>query len=314
LEAHLAGVYPRSEKLVAATRATVRGTLPQSQVDKILEDDVKSLILLEEQSSLDSFVDGQLNWQDLFRPFSEIFTGIEAATLTRWFDNNTFYRKPIITDKVAFRGNALQQYFRVDLLPKDRRRKAILPGPLTFALMSENKAYLSPADLIDDIAKALQATVRTLQGLGYGQFQFNEPCIASPNRTKSQLETVKQAYQTCAQGKGILQTYFGDVSPVIDILLDLPIEAIGIDFYSTTFETLRGHDFNKTLGCGIIDGRNSLLESPDQLKAIISNVRDQLQPRDVYLTTNCDLEFLPQSVAEKKIRLLGETRRLLNRT
>jgi 5-methyltetrahydropteroyltriglutamate--homocysteine methyltransferase len=311
VEAHLTGVYPRSEKLVAATRAADRGSLLQSQVDRILEDDVKSLVLLEGQSSLDSFIDGQLNWQDLFRPFSEIFAGIQATTLTRWFDNNTFYRKPIITEKVTFRGNALQRYFRADSLPKDRKRKAILPGPLTFALMSENKAYLSPADLVDDIAKALRATIRMLQESGYECFQFNEPCIASPNRTKSELETAKQAYETCAVGKGLLQTYFGDASHVIEALLDFPVEAIGIDFYSTTFEALKGYDFNKTLGCGCIDGRNSLLESPDRLKAIILNARDRLQPRDIYLTPNCDLEFLPYPVAEKKVRLLGETRRLL---
>ena len=311
VEAHLTGVYPRSEKLVAATRAAVRGNLPQGQVDSILEDDVNSLILLEEQSSLDSIVDGQLNWQDLFRPFSEILTGIQPATLTRWFDNNTFYRKPIITEKVTFRGDALQRYFRADLLPKGRKKKAILPGPLTFALMAENKAYQSLADLVDDIAKSLKATVKTLQGSGYDQFQFNEPSISSPGRTKSELESAKEAYETCAQGKGLLQTYFGDASYVIDILLDFPVEAIGIDFYSTPVEALEGHDFNKTLGCGCVDGRNSLLESPDQLKAIILNARDHVQPRGIYLTPNCDLEYLPHSVAEKKVRLLSETRRLL---
>ena len=312
METHLTGVYPKSEKLVAATRAAVRGDLPQSQVDEVLEEGAKALVLLEEQSSLDSFVDGQLNWQDLFRPFSEIFDGIQAATLTRWFDNNTFYRKPIIHQKVAFTGNALQRYFRADLLPKNGRKKAILPGPLTFALMSENNAYQSPADLVIDIAKALEATVKKLQGLGYNQFQFDEPCLCSRNRTKSELEVAKQAYETCAQGKGLVQTYFGDTSHVIDTLLDFPVHAIGIDLYSTPLETLKGHDFNKTLGCGCIDGRNSLLESPDQLRAIIRNAQDQLQPRDIYLTPNCDLAFLPRPVAEKKVRLLGESRRLFD--
>jgi 5-methyltetrahydropteroyltriglutamate--homocysteine methyltransferase len=311
VEAHLTGAYPRSEKLVAATRAAVRGDIPQDQLHRIFEDDVKSLVLLEEESSLNSFVDGQLNWQDLFRPFSEIFTGIQATTLTRWFDNNTFYRKPIITQKVEFRRNALQQFFRGDLLPKDGKKKAILPGPLTFALMSENRAYSSTADLVDDIAKGIKDTVRTLEESGYVQFQFNEPSITSPSRTKLELETAKQAYETCAHGKGLLQTYFGDASQTIDVLLDFPVEALGIDFYSTTLDTLSGHDFNKVLACGCVDGRNSLLESPEQLKMIISGVRDRLQPRDIYLTPNCDLEFLPYSVAEKKVRLLSKTRRLL---
>lgn len=312
METQLTGIYPRSEKLVAATRAAVRGDLAQSEVDKILEDDTKALILLEAQSSLNPLVDGQLNWQDLFRPFSEIFGGIQATTLTRWFDNNTFYRRPMINEKVTFRGDVLHQYFRADLLPQGKRKKAILPGPLTFALMSENKAYQSLTDLVSDIAKALKATVRALEELGYDRFQFDEPSIASQNRTKSELEAAKQAYETCAQGKGQLQTYFSDASHVIDTLLDFPVDAIGIDLYATPLETLKGHDFNKTLGCGCVDGRNSLLESPAQLKAIIREAQDQLQPRDINLTPNCDFEFLPQSVAEKKVRLLGETRRLFD--
>jgi 5-methyltetrahydropteroyltriglutamate--homocysteine methyltransferase len=311
VDAHLTGVFPRSEKLVAATRAAVRGNLPQAEVDQVLVEDAKSLIILERQSALDEFVDGQLNWQDLFRPFSEIFTGVEPGGLTRWFDNNTFYRRPVVTEKVTFKGSGLHRYFRTDLLPKDLKKKAILPGPLTFALLSEDKVYQTSSDLVADIANSLRSTVKELQGMGYQHFQFNDPCICAANRTKSELKTAKNAYEICAQGKGILQTYFGDASLVIDDLLDFPVDAIGIDFYSTRLEQLEGHDFNKTLGCGCLDGRNSLLELPSQLEDIVQNARQVLEPRGIYLAPNCDLEFLPHSVAERKIRLLGETKRLL---
>ena len=314
VEAHLTGVFPRSEKLVAATRAAVRGNLPQSAADAVFREDVRSLIFLQDELALDAFVDGQLNWQDLFRPFSEILTGIEPGSLTRWFDNNTFYRKPVIAGKVAFKGNNLQQYFRVDLLPEHGRKKAILPGPLTFALLSDNRAHEPLPDLVDDLAHSLKEVVKRLQGLGYEHFQFNEPSICAPNRTSSELETVKRAYETCAGGKSLIQTYFGDASRAIETLLDCPVDAIGVDFYATSLESLKEHDFDKTLGCGCVDGRNSLLESPRELKEIILRVRDDLQPADIYLTPNCDLEFLPRSVAEKKVRALSETRRLLAET
>jgi 5-methyltetrahydropteroyltriglutamate--homocysteine methyltransferase len=314
VEAHLAGVFPRSEKLVAATRAVVRGNLQQSEADAVLREDVRSLILLQDELALDAFVDGQLNWQDLFRPFTQILAGIEPGGLTRWFDNNTFYRKPVIAEKVAFKGDNLQQYFRVDLLPEHGRKKAILPGPVTFALLSDNRAYPSLSDLVDDLAHALKGVVKGLQGFGYEYFQFNEPSICASNRTSSELETVKRAFETCAGGKSMIQTYFGDANRAIETLLDCPVDGIGVDFYATSLESLSEYDFDKTLGCGCIDGRNSLLESPRDLKEIILNVRDGLEPRDIYLTPNCDLEFLPRSVAEKKVRTLSETRRLLTET
>jgi len=313
VEVHLSGVFPRSEKLIDATRAAVRGNLPQAEVDATLRRDIESLVSLQEESDLDALVDGQLNWQDLFRPFNELLTGIDPGSLTRWFDNNTFYRKPIVVGKVSLKTRDLQQYFRSDLLPKVSVKKAILPGPFTFSQLSENRTYSSLSDLANDLARALQGVVTALQERGYGYFQFNEPSICAPSRTQPELEIAKHAYETCAQGiggKSIIQTYFGDASRVIETLLDFPVDSIGIDFYATSLDSLKEYDFNKVLGCGCVDGRNSLLETPTELKTFVSRVRESLEPPDIYLTPNCDLEFLPQTVAEKKVRLLGETKRL----
>jgi len=311
VEAHLTGAFPRSEKLVAATRAADRGNLPASELNQVLHEDIRTLILLEEQWALDAYVDGQLDWQDLFRPFSQILTGIEPGGLTRWFDNNTFYRKPSITQKVEYKGDAIKQYFHVDQLPKTAHKKAILPGPFTFACLSDNKAYKSFPDLVDDLAHSLKAVVRELRAVGYDYFQFNEPCLCAPNRDKSELETAKKSFETIAERRSLLQTYFADVSPVIETILDYPVEAIGVDFYSTPLESLMHHDFNKTLGCGCIDGRNSLLESADDIKELILKLRSDLEPAAILLTPNCDMEFLPRSVAEKKLRLLGEAKKLV---
>jgi 5-methyltetrahydropteroyltriglutamate--homocysteine methyltransferase len=310
VEAELTGVFPRSEKLVEATRAATRGKMIQSEVDTILAADVKSLVELQRNTALDVFIDGQLNWQDLFRPFSEIFTGIHPGALTRWFDNNTFYRKPIVADNIAFRGSGIGEFFRHDLLPTTAR-KAILPGPFTFAILSENSAYQSLADLTDDLAHALRETVANLQKAGYTAFQFNEPVLVGNAATKRDLEVAKHAFEVCAKGvtgQTTLQTYFGDAGPIIDELLDYPVDCIGLDFYATSISSLTAHDFNKQLGCGCIDGRNSLLETPGDLSKFVAEIGKRLNPKTVHLNPNCDLDFLPETVAEKKVRLLGETK------
>ena len=314
VEVHLAGVFPRSEKLIGATRAAVRGNLPQAEVDRVLNQDINALVRLQQDSRLDSIVDGQLNWQDLFRPFNQLLTGLDLGSLTRWFDNNSFYRKPIIVEKVALQSNDLQQYFRSDLMGKVSHKRAILPGPFTFAHLSENRAYSSLADLVTDLGSALGAIAAVLQEKGYEYFQFNEPSICAPGRTKAELEIAKHAYEACVsgiRGKTIVQTYFGDASQVIATLLDYPVDAIGIDFYATSIDSLKEYDFNKVLGCGCVHGRNSLLESPKELTTFVSRARESLEPADIHLTPNCDLDFLPETVAAKKVQLLGETKRLV---
>jgi 5-methyltetrahydropteroyltriglutamate--homocysteine methyltransferase len=312
VHAHLTGIYPRSEQLIQTTRAAARGKTSQSEVDAVMRGDVEALAKLQKAAELEYLSDGQLNWQDLFRPFSVLFTGIQLGSLTRWFDNNTFYRKPIITEKIRFRGSDLAQYFRNDLLPKWVAKKAILPGPVTFAFMSENKTQ-SKADLIDNIAHALKDLVSELSKAGYTLFQFSEPALCNGSVKGDDLKLAANAFDTCSKGvtgKKCVQTYFGDASGIAAALLDFPIDFIGLDLYATPIEKLLELDFNKGLGCGCVDGRNSLLESPEDLRKLIVKIRDELEPKDLFICPNCDLEYLPYRIAEKKMQVLSNTKRM----
>lgn len=313
VEAYLTGSFPRSESLVRATRAAARKGISPSELKAAFTSDISALIRLQSHAGLDLLVDGQLNWQDLFRPFSELFTGITLGGLTRWFDNNTFYRKPVIGGKVRFSNAEVEQYFRSDLLPASVPKAAILPGPFTFAVMSQNSAYASLSDLVDDIAHALKDTVGALQKFGYTRFQFNEPCL-NGGTLRGDVETAKQGFQTCAKGsvaRTDLHAYFGDVSPVFHLLLDFPVDGLGLDFYANSLDSIAEYSFQKRLGCGCVDGRNSMIESSDDLIKFISKVRDKLEPKDLSICPNCDLEFLPSLIAEKKVHVLSETKRRL---
>ena len=314
VEAHLTGIFPRSEELVQATRAGVRGKISPTDLEAAFRSDLAALAQLQSDCGLDYVVDGQLNWQDLFRPFSNLFTGITLGSLTRWFDNNAFYRKPIIVDKIRCSKVDAQQYFRSSLLPASARKKAILPGPFTLAAMSQNVAYGSFADLVDDIAHALKEIVAELRKAGYGYVQFDEPSLCENGRAKSDLEIAHHAFEVCARGMGIktsLQTYFGDAGPVIDALLNYPVDCVGVDFYATSIDALREYSFSKELGCGCVDGRNSLLESPDDLKGFVKRVQSDLEPKSLSICPNSDLQFLPYPIAEKKVRMLAEAKRKL---
>jgi 5-methyltetrahydropteroyltriglutamate--homocysteine methyltransferase len=315
LQAHLSGAFPRSEHLVEVTRGAVRGQLSEGELREAFSSEAKTVIDLQVGEDLDYVVDGQLNWQDLFRPFSEIFTWSSLGSLTRWFDNNTFYRKPIIAQEIRFDPGSVGTYFRYELIASDVQRKAILPGPFTLASMSDNRFYPSFPDLLDAMAHALKELVSYLCSRDYQCVQFNEPSLCWSQTSQIDLRIVKCAYETCARGltaKTLVQTYFGDAGPIIDGLLDFPIDCLGVDFYATSTDGLKNHDFNKDLGCGCIDGRNSLLESPKDARRLIEEIRDEVEPRSISVNTNCDLDFLPYQVAEKKLRLLSKVKQAVD--
>lgn len=308
MKSHLTGTFPRSEELVRISRAFERRKVGSVELKQATEKDTIRLLELQNEATLDYIIDGRLNWQDHFRPFSRIFSGINPGALTRWYDNNTFYRQPIITDKVRYLGTDLEAYFRYDMIPKERAKKAILPGPYTFAHNSQTSAYKSQADLVDDLAHAIKETCKRLTELGYAYFQFDEPALTFKQPNRDALTVAKNAFETLSKmgnAKCCLQTYFGDAAPVLDSLLEFKTECIGIDFYATSLEAIENFEFDKELGCGCVDGRNSLLEDQADLINLVNRAEEIAD--EVFLCPNCDLEFLPYSVAEKKLQLLSQT-------
>jgi methionine synthase II (cobalamin-independent) len=178
--------------------------------------------------------------------------------------------------------------------------------------MSQSTVHGSLGDLVDDIAHGLRETALELRKAGYRYFQFDEPSLCAKKRTESELDMARYGLEICAKGidaKTSVQTYFGDAGPVIGALLEYPIDCIGLDFYATSLEALREHSFEKELGCGCVDGRNSLLESSEDLIRFVSKVREDLEPRSLSICPNSDLAFLPHSIAEKKVRLLSEIKK-----
>jgi 5-methyltetrahydropteroyltriglutamate--homocysteine methyltransferase len=309
MKSHLTGTFPRPEELVRVTRAFERHKLEKEELDEATKRAIIHLLDLQKKASLDYIVDGQLNWQDSFRPFSQICSGIRAGALTRWYDNNTFYRQPIIAEKVRYVGTGLKEYFRYDLIPSDAAKKAILPGPYTFAYSSQRPWYNTFADLVDDLAHAFHDTCRRLSEFGYTYFQFDEPALTFHKTSKDELTIAKNAFEILGSipgAKTCLQTYFGDVTPLLESLLEFKTDGLGIDFYATSMASIQNYRFDKELGCGCVDGRNSLLESPRDLINLLQKVKSFADEMSV--CPNCALEFLPYSVAEKKVQLLAETK------
>jgi methionine synthase II (cobalamin-independent) len=110
----------------------------------------------------------------------------------------------------------------------------------------------------------------------------------------------------------MVQTYFGSVSRIVDKLLDFPVDCLGVDLYANDLSIISNYSFSHELSCGCVDGRNSLIEPAEQIVELMTKARETVEPRKLYVGPNCDLEFLPYPVAEKKVRLLGDVRRKLN--
>jgi methionine synthase II (cobalamin-independent) len=317
-KAQLGGIYPRSEQLIELTRSYDRAKTDLDTVRKQIEQDTIALVKLQEDSGFETFSDGAFAWQDQLRPIVESLDGVTTGTrYDRWFDTNTFYKKPTIAGKIGVHAFEPKNFIRTDLLPRTKSWKVTLPGPYTFSELSENLHYATQSDLLTAVATAQHEIIKRLKDAGVSQFQLSEPCLVyRPYREEplggQELDNALVAIQKVVesiQAKFSVQTYFGDATTILPNLLKLPVQTVGFDLFETDYSQLK-FETTKKLALGIIDGRESNAESPKWIAETATRVSKHLTGGDLVLVPNSDLKFVPRKVADVKARALAESTRL----
>jgi len=105
-----------------------------------------------------------------------------------------------------------------------------------------------------------------------------------------------------------LYTWFGDIEGLFPQILELPFSAIGLDFVMgpANYEIIRRAPFTKKLGLGIVDARNTKLETVEQIVDNIRRVSDVVSLEALYVNANCRLEYLPREAAQAKLARMAE--------
>src|SRR3989442_1684913 len=317
-EIQLAGIHPRSEKLIELTRSYERAKTSWNQVEAQLEQETRELIKLQESLGFQHISDGALGWQDQLRLIARSLKGVESGTrYSRWVDTNTFYQKPIVTGKISADEIDPEKFLRAELLTGERSRKITLPGPYTFSQLSENKHYENYPDLVSDIAVAERDIIKRLRNEGVSLFQLSEPCLVyqpyrESFRDQSEVELALRAIRSVVEGNPgdfVVQSSFGAVAQVPPKLLDLPIYGIGIDLFETDISALR-EQAPKSLVLGVVDSRESYVEDARWIPDTASKVCDQADVQDLVFASNSDLKFLPQEIANQKLEALSKASEL----
>ena len=291
----LTGTFARSPELIRATRDYDRGRLKEADLEKIREDDVRRLI--NSQKGFQYVTDGGFLWQDILRPFT-LANGVKCGALTRFFRTNTFYRKPVIEEKINLKPKLIEKFYYLRLIPE--RRKVILPGPVSFLNLSCDR-YKN--DTLFMISQVLARVSEYLEQQGVSCIQFSEPYISFAKVVRYDLW--KETYAILTENLTIdtlLHIPWGDFSHLVEIL-EFPVKSIGIDFIATSVDNLK-FETEKKIGIGCIDAQNSLLEAEEDIREFVKMVLEKFTLREFFLCPNCDLEFLPSQVAIKKLELL----------
>jgi 5-methyltetrahydropteroyltriglutamate--homocysteine methyltransferase len=290
VDAFCPGIYARSEELVQATRDLDRGRTTQEAVDEQFERDLRELVRVQEEAGLEPVADGMLRWQDLWRPLADASEGLEARPLVRFLDTNTFYRALLAEGEPRLR----------EPLPApalgDVTWLATLPSPFSFSRAAGGD--VSPETAARNV---LAPQLEEWADAGCALVVLDEPFLAAE---PGGLDELRDALALLPRPVPLyLRLPFADAGGLLPALAELPVDGIGVDFYATSLDDVP-HDLPKTVLAGVVDARSSALEEPDEITRFVDALRER-RPADVALVPNGDLQFVPESIARRKLAALG---------
>ncbi len=304
---------PRPARLRNAINKRDRGELSDAELAAVRDEVTVDIINEHIEAGIDVITDGQVRWDDDQTYIAGRMKGVEIGGLQRYLDTNTYYRQPEITGDIKFDKAVLAADWKFAQSKSNRPVKAIVPGPYTLAALSLDKHYKGRAKLALAFAEALRGEVDALVEAGCKHLQVNDPVIVF---NKDDYPVFRDAITRLLGGvKGAetgVYTWFSDCGGILGPMQELPVTVIGLDFVwgKANWEALKGLKFEKTLGFGIVDARNTRLESARDIVEAIKRVSDYVPPERLYVNPSCGLEYVPRETAFDKLKVLAEGARL----
>jgi 5-methyltetrahydropteroyltriglutamate--homocysteine methyltransferase len=299
---------PRPARLRRAIARLDRGEITAEELAQVQDEVTIEVIGEQVEAGLNIVSDGQIRWDDDQTYIARGLEGFEISGLIRYFDTNTYYRQPNIVGHVSWREPILVRDYEFAAGHSEKPVKALITGPYTMAALASDSHYGDRRRLVLDLAAALHQEALALATAGAPVIQINEPAIL---RHKEDAALLQEALAKVLEGvdtETALYTWFGDANGILPQFMELPVDVIGLDFVlgPGNWEALKRTVFTKGLGFGIVDARNTKMESVEDIAEQIRRVGEFVPAERLYVNPSCGLEYLPREVAFEKLKRLVE--------
>ncbi len=288
--------------------------ISDEELEQAYQKNIKRVIQEQEETGLDLITDGQIRWDDPVTPFAKNIHRFEIGGLLRFFDNNVYYRRPIIKSKLSFKDYSVVDEFKFAKANSKKAVKPVIVGSFTFAQLTLDEYYHDEEKLVIDLAGILHKEAAKLEQEGAGIIQIDEPSLCfHPDK----LGLVQESLEIITKGlkaKFALYLYFGSIQKLVPRLFDLPLDVIGVDVVSKkeNLDLMLEYSGKKEIGLGCVDARNTKMETESELLAIFKKATKRIPPEKIYINPSCGLEFLPHADAQKKLKNMVQAVRKFN--
>ena len=271
----------------------------------------EEVVSVQTDAGLDRISEGQLRWDDMLAHPLAVHDSVETRGIVRYYDNNNFYREPVVTDDLTADGDvAAELDAAADLV--DSGLQAVLPGPYSLADLATDEHYGDDAEFLEAVTEFLAAEaeafpdVETLFLLEPSLVE-NAPAEDADERASEAIDTVADAVDADV----VAHTYWGPIEEkVYAHLMDADVDAIGFDLiadHNKNVYNVQEYGTKDSVALGVVDGQNTRVESPETIRDRVDWFEQQTNTAydTVYATTNTETFYLPVNKFEDKIQSLA---------
>ncbi|MFC4357060.1 5-methyltetrahydropteroyltriglutamate--homocysteine methyltransferase [Halobium salinum] len=275
------------------------------------------LIADQRTAGLDRIVEGQARWDDMLAHPLTVHENVETGGIVRYYDNNNFYRDPQVRGDLTASGDvAAELDAATELLGDDESLQAVLPGPYSLADLATDEHYGDEAEFLDAVGDFLAGEVEAFPA-HETLFLLEPSLVTNPpadDGTDDLASEVVDRVAGATDGDVVVQGYWGAFEEkTYAHLMDADVDAFGFDLVAGDREqdlyNVNEYGAKDEVSLGLVDGQNTLVESPETVRERVDWFQDQVPATDferVYLTTNTETFYLPVSKHKEKLVALAE--------
>ncbi|HSR44357.1 MAG TPA: methionine synthase [Acidimicrobiia bacterium] len=322
----IAGSLPKPSWLAPPRELWAPWRLEGHELTEGQHDAVSIVVRDQEQAGIDIVSDGEQTRRHFVTTFIEGLDGVDfehraTVKIRQRYDASV----PRVVAPVARTAPVYVEDARFLRTQTERPIKFTLPGPMTMVDTLADEYYRDREQLAMAFAEILNAEALELEAAGVDVVQFDEPAfnvymddvqawgVAALERAAAGIEA-KTAVHICygygikanIDWKGSLGEEWRQYEDIFPVLAASAIDQVSLEVANSHVPVeLLGLLEGKDLLVGVIDVATDVIETPDQVAAVIRTALQYAPPDRIFPCTNCGMVPLSREVSRGKLRALG---------
>jgi 5-methyltetrahydropteroyltriglutamate--homocysteine methyltransferase len=328
----IAGSLPKPVWLAEPNKLWAPWRLAGAELETAQRDATILALKLQEDCGIDIVSDGEQSRQHFVHGFLEHVAGIDLTRKVEIGIRADRYKAmvPTVTGPLRLAGRVHAREARVARAHTGRKLKFTLPGPMTIVDTIADAYYGDRVKLAMAFAELLNQEARALEADGVDVIQLDEPAFnVYPDAVKEWgIAALHRAIEGLACTTAIHICYGYGIKPNIDWKATLggewrqyeaifpALNASGIDQVSIECRNSRvplhllGLLDGKDVLVGVIDVATDVVETPDEVAAVIAAAMKYVAREKIFPCTNCGMAPMRWDIAYAKLAALGRGAKL----